>query len=435
MEATARKGQTIAQKIIARHAGRDRVEAGENLNCTPDHVVTQELYWPTHKRNLDRIGAKGFARPDKAILVIDHSGSAAMGSTHSATHRLLKDLSASFGVENFFGPNTGLRHLVLTERGFARPGSLIFSDEGNIASIGALGALNIPMSPDILVPLLKDENWVTVPRTVRVDLVGRLPFGVSARDVVQTLLRDWGRGEFLQCCVEYGGPALAHLSLDDRQTILASTFHSMSDTAIMEVDDLALRYVEERADGRPWEPVFPDADADYALRITLDLSTLSPMVTVPPEQTGVTPVEQVSGIRIHQATIGSCAGNRLQDMRDAATLLRGRRVARHVTMYISPGSQNIYAQAAREGLLEVFVQAGAAVLSPGCNTCWGYLGVLNDDEVSITTHQFNYQGRNGAASSKVYLASPLTVAASAIAGVIADPRTLLREVTAPAGAA
>lgn len=426
MNPKARTGQTIAQKIIARHAGRERVAVGEHVNCKPDHVVTQELYWPTHKRNLDRIGATRFERPDKVIIVIDHTPSAAMGSAHAATHRLVKDLTAAFGVQNFFGPNTGLRHLVLVERGFARPGSLIFSDEGNIASIGAVGALNIPMSPDVLVPMLKDENWITVPKTVRINLFGQLQFGVSARDVVQTVIRDHGAGDFLQCCVEYGGPALATLSLDDRQTILASTFHTMSDTAIMDVDEIALAYVDERAEGRPYEPVRSDPDAEYEKIIDLGLSTITPMVTVPPEQTGARPVELLTGTRVHQATIGSCAGNRLQDMRDAATLLKGRTIARHVTMYISPGSQNVYAQAASEGLLEVFAKAGAVVLSPGCNTCWGYLGVLNDNEVSISTHQFNYQGRNGSASSSVYLASALTVAASAVAGEIADPRPLLR---------
>lgn len=427
MRQSAPGGQTIAQKIIARHCGRLRVEVGEHVNCTPDHVVTQELYWPTHKRNLERIGAKEFARPDKAIIVIDHTPSAAMGSPHAATHRLLKDLTAEFGVENFFGPNTGLRHLVLVERGFARPGSLIFSDEGNIASIGCVGALNIAMASDMLVPLLKDQNWVTVPKTVRINLLGRLQFGVSARDVVQTILRDYGTGQFLQCCVEYGGPALGTLSLDDRQTILASTFHTMSDSAIMEVDDIALAYVEERAAGRPYEPVASDPDAQFERVIDLDLSQIAPMVTIPPEQTGATPVAALAGTRVHQASIGSCAGNRVQDMRDAASLLRGRKIARHVTMYISPGSQNVYAQAAREGLLEVFADAGAAVLSPGCNTCWGYLGVLNDNEVLISTHQFNYQGRNGSREASVYLASPLTVAASAIAGEIVDPRPLLGE--------
>ena len=432
MHSNPQGGQTIAQKILAKHSGRSHVEPGEHVTCSPDHVVTQELYWPTHKRNLDRIGTRKLARPDKAVIVIDHTPSAAVGSPHAATHRMLKDLTTEMGVENFFGPNTGLRHLVLTERGFARPGSLIFSDEGNIASIGAVGALNIPMSSDMLVALLNDENWVTVPKSVRINLHGRLAPGSSARDVIQTILRDYGAGEFLQCCIEYGGPALASLSMDDRQTILASTFHAMSDTAIMDVDEIALNYVRERAGDRPFEPVASDPDATYERVIEVDLSTITPMVTVPPEQTGATPVEQVVGKRIDQASIGSCAGNRLQDMRDAAAVLRGRKIARHVTMYISPGSQNVYADAAREGLLAVFAEAGATVLSPGCNTCWGYLGVLNDGEVSICTHQFNYQGRNGSESAHVYLASPSTVAASAVAGEIADPRALLRE---PAGSA
>jgi 3-isopropylmalate/(R)-2-methylmalate dehydratase large subunit len=200
----------------------------------------------------------------------------------------------------------------------------------------------------------------------------------------------------------------------------------MSDTAIMDVDDIALAYVEERAAGRPYEVIASDPDADFLRIIELDLTTITPMVTVPPEQTGATPAAALAGVKVQQACIGSCAGNRLQDMRDAARLLKGRRIARHVTMYISPGSQNVYAQAAREGLLEIFADAGAAVLSPGCNTCWGYLGVLNDNEVSISTHQFNYQGRNGSRAASVYLASPLTVAAAAIAGEIVDPRPLLR---------
>ncbi len=426
-------GQTVAQKIIARHCGRARVEPGEHVNCVPDHVVTQELFWPMYQPNLERIGAQRFARPDKAIMVIDHTPSAAMGSPHAATHKIVRDVAERFGVENFFGPQTGLRHLVLVERGFARPGSLIFSDEGNIASIGAVGALNIPMASDMLVPLLKDENWITVPQSVRITLHGRLQGGASARDAIQCILRDWGRGEFLQCCVEYGGPGLASLSMDDRQTLLASTFHAMSDTAIMDVDALALDYVRARAGDRPFEVLHSDADAQYTHEIDFDLSAVTPMVTVPPEQTGAVPVAQVTGRRIHQASIGSCAGNRLQDLRDAARVLRGRRVARGVTMYISPGSQNVYADAAREGLLEVFAEAGAVVLSPGCNTCWGYLGVLNDGEVSICTHQFNYQGRNGSRSAEVFLASPLTVAASAVAGAIADPRPYLQDTTVEAG--
>ena len=419
-------GQTIAQKILARAAGKESVAVGEYVDCVPDHVVTQEMVWPIHKRNLERIGAKSFPRPDKAIIVIDHTASAATGSMHAETHRMLKDLTNEFGIENFFGPNTGLRHLVLVERGFARPGSLIFSDEGNIATVGAVGALNISMSTDVLAPLLKDKHWVCVPKTARINLIGQLPFGVTARDLIQTIIRDHEeKGTFLQCCIEYGGPALAGLSLDDRQTILASSFHTGSDTAIMEVDERVLEYVDARAAGRPYQVYTSDADAVYSTTLTYDLSQLTPMITVPPTQSGAVSVSQVVGRRVDQATVGSCANNRLDDMRATAAVLRGQQIAKHVTMYISPGSQNVYAAAAREGLLEIFAEAGATVLSPGCNTCWGYLGVLSGEQVSITTHQFNYQGRNGSTEASVYLASPYTVAASAVAGEIVDPRTRL----------
>lgn len=420
------RGQTTAQKIIARASGRDSVEVGEYVDCTPDHLVNQELVWPVHKRNLDLLGIKKFVRPDKYIMVIDHTTSASMGSDHPATHRIVKDVAAQYGVENFFGPGNGLRHLVMTERGFARPGALIFSDEGNIASVGVVGAMSIPMTTDIVAVLAKGQNWIPVPKTVRINLIGKLGFGVLARDVAQTLIRDFtSSGEFLQCCLEFGGPGLASLTIDDRQTILACAFHTGADTALMDVDDIALDYVKARANGRPYEVMNSDPDANFAIELTYDLSRIEPMVTLPPELHTAVPVGQAPARRIDQATIGSCAGNRLDDMRVAADILRGRRIAPHVTMFISPGSSNVFADAAREGLLEVFAMAGATVLPPGCNTCWGYQGVLTGKEVSITTHQFNYQGRNGSREAEIYLASPATVAASAVAGTITDPRVWL----------
>lgn len=418
--------QTIAQKIVARAAGRDAVEVGDYVTVTPDYVACQELFWPGHKRNLERIGVDRIPRPDKAVMVIDHSTSAAMGSHHHETHRTLRDWCDRQGIGNFFGPGNGLRHLVLTERGFARPGTLIFSDEGNIASIGAVGALNVPISTEVIVALIQDSNWLAVPPSARITLAGRLGFGVTARDLIQTILRDTTPdGRLLQCCVEFDGEGIAALSLDDRQTVLASLFHSGAYTGIMEPDDVALDYVRARDGGRPWQVVRADAGAAYVTRMSYELGAIVPMVTVPPDAHGAVPVGEAAGQRIDQASIGSCAGNRIEDMRDAARLLRGRRVAPHVTLYITPGSREVYATAAREGLLEIFADAGAAVLAPGCTTCWGYQGVLNDNEVSLSTQQFNYQGRNGARTSRVFLAGPLTVAASAIAGHIVDPREML----------
>jgi 3-isopropylmalate/(R)-2-methylmalate dehydratase large subunit len=420
--------QTVAQKIIARAAGRESVEVGEYITVTPDYVACQELFWPGHQRNLERIGVERIPRPDKAVMVIDHSTAGAMGSHHHETHRTLRDWCAKQGIENFFGPGNGLRHLVLTERGFARPGTLVFSDEGNIASIGALGALNLPISTEVLVALIQGENWIAVPPSARITLTGRLGFGVTARDVIQTILRDvTPDGKLLQCCVEFDGDGLGQLSLDARQTLLASLFHSGAYTGIMEPDALALDYVRARDAGRPWQVVRADDGAEYVARLAYDLGTIAPMVTVPPDAHGAVPVEQAAGTRIDQASIGSCAGGRLDDLRAAARILRGRHVAPHVTLYVTPGSRNVYAEAAREGLLEILAEAGAAILAPGCTTCWGYQGVLNDNEVSISTQQFNYQGRNGSRSARVFLAGAEVVAASAVAGHITDPRPMLAE--------
>lgn len=420
--------QTVAQKIVARAAGRATVEVGEYVTVSPDYTCCQELAWQARKRMMQEIGVERVARPDKVIMVVDHSTSAAMGSPYYLSHREMKDYAHRNGVENFFGAGSGLRHLVLTEQGFARPGLLVFSDEPNIASIGALGALNVSVSSEVIVTQLTDENWMMVPRSARITLAGELPPGVVTRDLAQVLIRDYAHGDLLsQCCIEFDGPAIAGLSLDERQSLLACAYHTGADTTLMPVDATALAYVDARAAGRPYHRFESDADAVYVHEARYDLSALSPMVTMSPELTNVVPLETVSGQRIDQAAIGSCANNRISDMRAAATILRGRRIDRAVTMYITPGSREVYAQAAREGLLEVFTDAGATVLAPGCTTCWGYEGVLCGGEVSISTHQMNYHGRNGSRTAHAHLGNPYVVAASAVSGRIADPRPLLAE--------
>src|SRR5262249_50682437 len=351
-------------------------------NVSPDYTCCQELAWQTRKRMMQEIGVDRVARPDKVIMVVDHTTSASMGSPYYLSHKEMKDYAFRNGVENFFGAGSGLRHLVLTEKGFARPGLLVFSDEPNIASIGALGALNIAVSSEVVATQIADENWMMVPKAARIALNGRLPFGVLLRDLAQILIRDYAQTDTLsQACIEFVGPAIADLSLDERQSLLACAYHTGADTALMPVDDAALAYVRERAQGRPFHLLESDADAVYAHEATYDLSVVSPMVTVPPELHGAVPVADVAGLARHQAAIGSCANSRLDDLRAAAVILRGRQIDRAVTMYITPGSREVYAQAAAEGLLTVFMEAGATVLAPGCTTCWGYEGVLSDGEV------------------------------------------------------
>lgn len=416
--------QTIAQKVIARAAGTDAVAVGDYVTVTPGCTVMQELYFWKHIKTLERLGVPEIAFPDKVVAVVDHTPQAAMGTEHHRRNAESREFVRRTGFRNFFDAGrSGLRHSVMVEHGFARPGMLVFSDEPNIASIGAVGALNVPISIEVLVSMVRDWNWVRVPASVRFELVGDLPRSVGVRDLVQAICREYGGGDGLvQRCVEFGGSGLRDLSLDGRQGLLAGMYHAGADTAIAEVDDVALAYVEERADGRPYEALTADADAEYDEVRTFDLSELEPFVTCPPRHRDVVPVSEVRGRRVTQATIGSCASNRIDDLRAAAEVLRDRDVAPGVTMYVTPGSPEIYAQAAGEGLLELFMRRGAQVLSPGCTTCWGYLGALGPGEVAISTNQEHYAGRQGSRDAEIFLGSPYVVAASAVAGEIADPR-------------
>ncbi|NLU73203.1 3-isopropylmalate dehydratase [Streptomyces sp. HNM0575] len=418
---------TIAQKIIARAAGTDAVAAGDYVTVTPDYTVMQDIYFWKNIKILERLGVPEIAYPDKVVAVLDHTPQAALGSEHVARNRESREFVRRTGFSNFFDAGrAGLRHLVMVEHGFARPGLLVFSDEPNIASIGAVGALNVPISTEVLVSMVRDSNWVRVPASVRFELTGTLPRGVWIRDLVQAICREYAGGDGLvQRCVEFGGPGLARLGLDSRQGLLAGMYHAGADTAVADVDEVALDYVRERAGSRPYEVFTADEDAAYDEVRTWDLGALEPYVTVPPRHSGVVPVSEVGGRRITQATVGSCASNRIEDLRAAAEVLRDHDIAPGVTMYVTPGSPGVYAQAAREGLVELFTERGATVLSPGCTTCWGYLGALGDGDVAVSTNQENYPGRAGSRTAEIYLASPYVVAASAVTGRITDPRQLL----------
>jgi 3-isopropylmalate/(R)-2-methylmalate dehydratase large subunit len=417
--------QTACQKIIARAAGCEAVEPGQYVVVSPDVTVCQEISWPVRKRIMEEAGTSRLARPEKVVMVVDHTTSAAMGTNYYESHRQMKDFAFEQGA-HFHGAGSGLRHLVMTEKGYALPGSLVFSDEPNIASIGVVGALNIAISSEVVVSQLADSNWMMVPRQIRFNLEGHLQQGVMARDLAQIIIRDFAQTDTLtQACIEYSGSAIAGLSLDERQSLLACTYHAGADTALMPVDETALAYARERARSSDFVILESEPDAEFAFETTYDLSALSPMVTVPPELHSVEPVETVCGLRIDQAAIGSCANARLDDLRAAARILGGRKIAPHVTFYITPGSREVFGAAAREGLLEVFMDAGATVLAPGCTTCWGYEGRLNPGEVQISTHQMNYHGRNGSRDARSFLSSPYVVASSAVEGVIADPRPLL----------
>lgn len=419
--------RTLAQKVIARAADTDSVEVGDYVIVTPDCTVMQEIYFHKNVKTLERLGVGEIRYPDKVVAVVDHTPQAALGSIDVERNAESRAFAQRTGFSNFYDAGrAGLRHSIMVEEGFARPGHLIFSDEPNIASIGAVGALNVPISTEVLISMVRDWNWVRVPGSVRFELSGSLRPGVSARDLVQTISGDYADG-LIQSCVEFGGPGLRTLGLDSRQGLLAGMYHAGADTAIAELDDTALAYVEEHTDGRPYEVFAADPDATYEHTRTFALDDLEPMVTSPPRHSCASPVSDVAGKRITHAAVGSCASNRIEDLRAAAEILRGRKIAPWVRMFITPGTPRIHTQAAAEGLVEVFVEAGAQVLPPGCTACWGYLGAVADGDVSISTNQENYPGRAGSRDADIYLSGPYVVAASAVAGEITDPRTVLHQ--------
>ena len=414
--------QTACQKIIARAAGLESVEPGEYVTIVPDYTVCQEISWAARKAILEKAGLTELAQPDRTVMVVDHTTAAGMGTGYQQAHKEMGEFARSQGAR-FFGPGSGLRHNVMTENGYAAPGALILSDEPNIATVGAVGALNFSVSSEVVVTQVFRSNWISVPRQIRFRLEGRLRPGVMARDLVQRIIRDYAQDDTLsQSCVEYAGPGVAELSMDERQSILACTYHAGADTALMPVDDTTRAWMRGR--GMSWqeETATSDPDAPYEYEAAYDLSDVTPMVTVPPELHGATPVEEVAGRRIDQAALGSCANGRLEDLHAAARVVAGKQVAPGVVFYVTPGSREIYRRASEDGTLARLVASGATILAPGCTTCWGYEGKLNAGEVQISTHQMNYHGRNGHRDSLSYLASPYTVAASALAGEIADPR-------------
>lgn len=417
-------GMTMAEKIVARAAGLPLVRPGEYVTVTPDYTVCQEISWSARKAIMQRAGCSKLARPERVVMVVDHTTSAGMGTPYYQAHREMRDFATEQGA-HFFGAGSGLRHHMMTENGFARPGALVFSDEPNIATVGVVGALNIAMSSEVVVTQLSESNWMMVPRSVRIRLEGALPEGVMARDLVQCIIRDYAEGDRLaQACIEYCGSAIAGLSLDERQSLLACSYHAGADTALMPLDDLAMAYVRARTGEAELPGLEADPDAAYDFEAVYDLSRLSPMITPPPALHLARPVTEFVGQHIDQACIGTCANSRMEDLRAAASVLRGKKIAGHVTLYVTPGSREIYAEASREGVLADLTEAGATILAPGCTTCWGYEGFLNAGEVQISTHQMNYNGRHGHQDARAYLASPLTVAASALRGVMTDPRSL-----------
>lgn len=417
-------GSTATQKILARAAGVPAVAPGQFIEPTADLIVLMDMCAHLFLKELWDLGLHELHDPACVMVAIDHR-IPAMNAEHSLIHREIRRWSQKFNVGHFFDiGDSGITHQLMIEKGLARPGMFIISKDVHSPNGGAVGALAIPLIYDVPAFLALGSAWVRVPETIRINLRGQRRRGVMPRDVAQHVTSRIGFEACDYRVVEWGGPYVDAMSVDGRQVLCNQVIEVGAKSAFVNPDATACDYVRALTD-RPFTAVASDPDAPYVEVLDFDIGELVPQVAIPPRPDRVVPVRDVAGTEIHQAFIGTCAGGMMEDLRAAADVLRGHRVAPGVRTFIAPSTQGIHAQAAREGLLQVFAEAGVLVLPAGCSACAGNIAPLAAGERAMTTATRNEPGRMGSMDAEIYLANAVTVAASAIAGHIVDPADIV----------
>lgn len=417
-------GATIAEKILARAGGVPHVTAGEIAWFTPDLTIAHDLNFPFYRKQMADMSIDRVAAPEKMVLTIDHLPYSDKPESHAAHQRMRED-ARRLGLRAMFdlGRN-GISHNVPLDHGLVRPGTLVVTSDTRSPALGCVGALSIALGAGFLVVMVTGRAWLRVPRTIRVNLEGGRQIGVLSRDISEWVASQIGpdRGDYR--VIEFGGSAVEQLNLDERHTLCNAMVDLGVKGAIVHPDEGTREYVRTRV-GEPCELVTSDADAAYEEVLAYDISGLTPLVSLPPDPENVRPVGELAGTRIDQAFIGSCIGGKIEDLRAAARVLQGRRVADGVRLLVIPATHAIYAQAVREGLMDVFAQANAYVAVGACGPCYGSLMPLVGSQVCISTGTRNEPGRMGSQDATIYLANAATVAASAVRGTVADPREFL----------
>ena len=410
-------GMTIAEKIIARAAGVESVRPGDIHTVEVDRLMSND---GTTHLTIDMYNTKlkhpHIADVSKLVWIVDHNVPSDSPKT-AASQKKMRDFAKEHGITFYEGQ--GVCHQIMMENHVC-PGELIFGADSHTCAYGALGAFGTGVGcTDYLYAMVTGKSWVLVPETLRFNLTGKLPEGVYARDLILTIIGKIGANGANYKAMEFAGEGLKTLTMSDRIAICNLCVEAGAKTALMEVDDIALDYLHEH--GREPKACFvSDEDAVFAATYDIDLSTITPIVAKPHFVDNVCPAREAAGIKIDEAFLGSCNNGRIEDLRVGAQVIKGKKVSEKVRFLVVPASQTIYRQALEEGLIDIFMDAGAIVMNPNCSVCWGSCqGVIGENEVLISTGTRNFKGRAGHPSSKVYLGSAATVTASAIAGEIA----------------
>lgn len=416
--------QTIAEKILSAHTASP-VKAGDFAVCNIDFCFGQDGTSGIIIDRLRELGADKLFDRRKFCMVIDHNApSPNLGA--AAVGKKMREFAVEQGAF-FYDINCGICHQVIPEKGHILPGYLVLGADSHTCTYGALGALATGVgSTDLAVALASGKNWFKVPQTIKIILKGKLPIGVFAKDVILYIIGDMTSSGATYQALEFSGPAIDSLDMDGRFTICNMAVESGAKCGFMPVDEKTKSWIEKRT-ARKYKIYPADKEASYILVKEYDVSKIEPSLSNPHSVDNYATVNAVKGTPINEAFVGTCTNGRFEDLKLAAKILKNRKVKKSVKLIIAPASQDIYLQALRAGLIEAFIDAGAAVLNPGCGPCVGtHQGVPADGEVVISTANRNFKGRMGNPNAFIYLASPATVCASAIEGKIADPRKYLR---------
>ncbi|QUH23372.1 3-isopropylmalate dehydratase large subunit [Methanobacterium alkalithermotolerans] len=413
---------TMAEKILAKSAGKKETEAGEIVMANIDVAMTHDLTGPLSVESFEKIGTPQVWDPEKIVVIFDHQVPA--DSIDAANnHLIMREFVKSQNINNFYDVNEGVCHQILPEKGHIVPGELVVGTDSHTCTHGALGAFSTGIgSTDMAMVFSTGQLWFKVPETIRFEIEGNLKPHVYAKDVVLDIIGKVGADGATYKSCEFAGETVSNMSVSDRMVMCNMAIEMGGKTGLVEPDQKTLQYVQNHS-SKSYEIMKTDLDAPSLEKMYIDVDELEPQIACPHNVDNVKGVSDVQGIEIDQVFLGSCTNGRISDLRDAAKILKGKKVNSGVRMLVIPASRDIYRKALDEGLMNIFVDAGVLVCNPCCGPCLGgHIGLLGPGEVSLSTSNRNFKGRQGSADAEVYLSSAAVAAASAITGKITDPR-------------
>jgi 3-isopropylmalate/(R)-2-methylmalate dehydratase large subunit len=412
----------IIEKILANASGKQEVSPGEIVEANIDVAMTHDLTGPLAIKSFNQIGAKKVWNKDKIVIILDHLVPAS-SVISAGLHKAVRNFAEEQHTENFYDVGRGgVCHQVMPEKGHVRPGEVIVGSDSHTCTYGAFGAFATGIgSTEMAAVFATGKLWFRVPEVIKVNVTGKFQKRVSAKDLTLNIVGKIGADGAIYKGLEFSGSTIRDMTIDSRMVLSNMAVEMGAKAGLIEPDQKTIDYVKARTD-KPFNAFKSDEDAVYEKIDDVDVSDMEPQVAVPHSVDNVKPVSKVEGTKVDQTFIGSCTNGRIEDLRAAAQILKGKKIAKGIRLIVIPASQEIYLNALNEGLIKLFMDAGATVGNPNCGPCLGgHMGILAEGEVCISTSNRNFIGRMGSTKSYVYLASPATVAASALTGKITDP--------------